>query len=92
LISGLQKINLCHPRFPLGFAGGSKGKESACNVGDEGLIPASRRSPGGGNDNSLQCSYWEIPWTERSLVGYSPWGRKRVRHKSQQLNNNKSRV
>ena len=19
---------------------------------------------------------WEIPWTERSLVGYSPWGRK----------------
>ena len=22
---------------------------------------------------------WEIPWTE-SLVGYNPWGRKRVRH------------
>ena len=22
---------------------------------------------------------WEIPWTE-SLVGYSPWGHKRVRH------------
>ena len=22
---------------------------------------------------------WEIPWTE-SLVGYSPWGRQRVRH------------
>ena len=19
---------------------------------------------------------WEIPWTERSLVGYSPWGHK----------------
>ena len=19
---------------------------------------------------------WEIPWTERSLAGYSPWGRK----------------
>ena len=19
---------------------------------------------------------WKIPWTERSLVGYSPWGRK----------------
>ena len=22
---------------------------------------------------------WEIPWTEK-LVGYSPWGHKRVRH------------
>ena len=23
---------------------------------------------------------WEIPWTERSLVDYSPWGNKRVKH------------
>ena len=23
---------------------------------------------------------WEIPWTERRLMGYSPWGRKRVGH------------
>ena len=23
---------------------------------------------------------WEIPWTERRLVGYSPWGCKRVGH------------
>ena len=23
---------------------------------------------------------WEIPWTERSLVGYSPWGHKKFRH------------
>ena len=22
---------------------------------------------------------WELPWTEQ-LVGYSPWGRKRVGH------------
>ena len=21
---------------------------------------------------------WEIPWTERNLVGYSPWGRKEL--------------
>ena len=21
---------------------------------------------------------WRIPWTEESLVGYSPWGRKEV--------------
>ena len=30
---------------------GSAGKESACNVGDTGLIPGSGRSPGGGNSN-----------------------------------------
>ena len=38
----------------LGFSGGSDGKESACNVGDLGLIPGLRRSPGGGHGNSLQ--------------------------------------
>ena len=27
-----------------GFRGGSEGKESACNVGDLGLIPGLRRS------------------------------------------------
>ena len=29
-----------------GFPDGSDGKDSACNAGDPGLIPASRRSPG----------------------------------------------
>ena len=29
------------------------GKESACNVGDPGLMPAWARSPGEGNGNSL---------------------------------------
>ena len=23
---------------------------------------------------------WQIPWTEKILAGYSPWGHKRVRH------------
>ena len=35
------------------------GKELACNLGDsgdEGLIPGSGRSPGGGNGNPLQYS------------------------------------
>ena len=32
------------------------GKESAYNVGDTGLIPGSRRCPGGGNGNPLQYS------------------------------------
>ena len=36
--------------------GGSDGKESACNVGDLGLIPGSGRSSGEGNGNPLQYS------------------------------------
>ena len=42
-----------------GFPGGSDGKESACNAGDLGLIPASGRSPGEGNDYPLQSSCLE---------------------------------
>ena len=38
------------------FPGGSDGKESACNVGDQGLIPGSRRSSGEGHGNPLQYS------------------------------------
>ena len=44
-----------------GFPGGSDGKESACNVGDLGLIPGSGRSPGGGHGNWLQYSCLENP-------------------------------
>ena len=36
------------------FPGGSDGKASACNVGDRGQIPGSRRSLGEGNGNPLQ--------------------------------------
>ena len=32
----------------MAFSGGSDGKESACDVGDLGSIPGSRRSPGEG--------------------------------------------
>ena len=44
------------------------GKESTwqcrrCTRG-VGSIPLSRRSPGGGNGQPLQYSYWKIPWTE----------------------------
>ena len=45
----------------LGFPGGTDGEESACYVGDLGLIPGSGRSPGEGNDNALQYSYLENP-------------------------------
>ena len=40
----------------LGFPGGSDGKESACNVGDLGLIPGLGRSPGEENSYPLQYS------------------------------------
>ena len=58
------------------FPGSSEGKASACNVGDLGSIPGTGRSPGEGNGNPLQYSCLEKSHGQRSLVGYSPWGRK----------------
>ena len=46
---------------PLGFPGGSGGKESVCNAEDLGSNPRSGRSPGGGYGNPLQCSCLEYP-------------------------------
>ena len=54
------------------FPGSSDGKESACNEGNLGLIPALGKSPGGGHGNPLQYSCLENPHGPRSLVGYSP--------------------
>ena len=48
-----------------GFPGGSDGKETACNVGDLGLIPGLGRSPGEGNVHSTILA-WRIPWTEET--------------------------
>ena len=42
-----------------GFPGGSDGEESACNAGDPGSIPGSRRCSGEGNGNPLQYSCLE---------------------------------
>ena len=42
--------------FPLGFPGGSAGKESTCNAGDLGSIPGWGRFPGEGNSYPLQYS------------------------------------
>ena len=60
----------------LGFPGGSDGKESPHHVGNLGLIPGLQRSPRGGHGNPLQYSCLENPCGQRSLVGYSPSGRK----------------
>ena len=40
----------------VGFPDSSAGKESACNVGDQGLIPGLGRSPGDGKGYPLQYS------------------------------------
>ena len=60
-----------------GFSGGSDGKASACNAGDPGSITGSGRP-------------WRRKWHptpillpgkshgQKSLVGYSPWGRKEL--------------
>ena len=40
----------------MGLPGDSDGKESACNVGDLGLIPGLGRSPGEENGYPLQFS------------------------------------
>ena len=49
---------------------------NAEDTGDAGSIPGLGRSSGGGNGNPLQYSCLENPHGQRSLVGYSPWGRK----------------
>ena len=54
-----------------GLPGGSVGKESACSVGDLGLIPGLGRSPGEGNGKPTP-----VFWPEEFHGLYSPWGRK----------------
>ena len=81
-INGIQLVNpiiyisffLLHSTIYKGFPGGSDGKASACNVGDQGSIPGLGRPP------------WRRKWQPtpvllsgkfhglRSLVGYSPRG------------------
>ena len=57
------------------------------NTGDSGLIPGSGSFLGEGNGNPLQHSCLENPHGRRSLMGYSPWGR-RESDITFQLNNN----
>ena len=58
--SWVRKIHWRRDRLPTpvfwGFPCGSAGKESACNVGDLGLIPGLGRVPGEGNSYPLQYS------------------------------------
>ena len=59
--------HLAPSHLKLGFPGGSDGKESACNMGNTGLIPGEGRSPGEGNSNTLQYSCLESSMDRGSL-------------------------
>ena len=60
-----------------GFPRGLVVKNPPASAGDSDLTPGSQRSPGEGNGNPLQ--YSGECHGQRSLAGYSPWGRERVR-------------
>ena len=65
----------------MGFLDGSSSKETACNAGDtgdEGSIPGSGRSPGGGNSNPLQYSRLKNPM-DRGAWQAKVHGSQRVR-------------
>ena len=61
--------NICCLFNYLGFPG-SDGKVSPCNVGDQGSIPGSGRSPGEGNGNPFQYSC-----LENSIDGRAWWAK-----------------
>ena len=58
--SSSQWIGSCQPT-PRGLPHELSGEESACDAGDEGLIPGLGRSPARGRDNPLQYSYLGNP-------------------------------
>ena len=63
--SVLLSLNLFYTELQIWFIpcflGSSNGKESVCNVGDQGLIPGSGRSSGEGHGKPLQDSCLENP-------------------------------
>ena len=58
--------------------GGSDGKESACNVGDLGLIPGWEDPPEEDMATHSSILAWRIPWTEEP-GGLQSMGSQRVR-------------
>ena len=63
--------------FPCRLPWWPSSKESACSAGDAGSIPGSRRSPGGGHGNPLECSCLENPMnsteaTEHTHMSHAP--------------------
>ena len=71
-----HNVNITSSRKSSGFPDSSDRKESIYNAGDLGSIPRLGRPPGERNGNPLQYSCLENPHGQRSLAGYSSWGRK----------------
>ena len=63
---------------PLGFPGGSEGKESTCSMGDLSLIPGSGIFPGEGMGTHSSILARRIPWAEEPGGLYSPRGCKEL--------------
>ena len=66
-------------RVMRGFPGGSAVRNLPANARDLGFIHGSGKSPGKGNGNPLQFLPGKYHG-QKCLVGYSPWGCKRVGH------------
>ena len=64
----------------MGFPCGSAGKDSACSMGDLGLIPGLRRSPGVGHGNPLQDFCLENPLNRGAWWAVAAIGWQRVGH------------
>ena len=62
-----------------GFPGGSDSKESACNAGEQGLIPGLERSPGEKIATHSSILAWKISGMEEP-GGLQFIGLQRVRH------------
>ena len=62
------------------YPSGSVVKNPPTNAGDLGSIARSGRSPRGGNGKSTSVFLPGKFHGQRSQVGYSPWGHKKVRH------------
>ena len=64
-------LKILRVRFQQGFPDSLVGKESACNVGDPGLVPGSGISPGEGKSYPLQHSGLEnsmdSPWNFKDM-------------------------
>ena len=73
----VQTLRICHDlSFPVALVVKNLPANSG-NTRDVGFIPGSGRSPGVGNGNPLTPVF--LPGElhgQRSLAGYSPWGRK----------------
>ena len=61
-----------------GFPGGSDGKESSCNAGRPGFDPWVRKIPWRRERLPTPAFLPGVFHGQRSLLGYSPWGRKEL--------------